>query len=138
MIMPHNTDKEMLDTYRSSATNSSMLALTSTFIPRPSNVDFDFGEIRRYFSQQANQPNGEVVETSKLVFETLTKKSLFTVVELRWKISGLVDDTTDPSTGEVDVRGVRSSNKAAIAEAAKVIPAITNKLSNTLQLWRGF
>lgn len=136
--MPHDSDRVMLETYRKNATDVSMLALTSVFIPRPTDADFDFGEIRRYFSQQANQLSGEVVETSKLVFETLTKKSLFTVVELRWKISGLANDTTDPSTGEVDVRGVRSSNKAAVAEAAKVIPAITNKLSNTLQLWRGF
>ncbi len=136
--MPHDTDRDMLDAYRKNATNSSMLALTSVFIPRPTDADFDFGEIRRYFSQQTNQSSGEVVETSKLVFESLTKKSLFTVVELRWKISGLANDTTDPSTGEVDVRGVRSSNKAAVVEAAKVIPNIGNKLANTLQLWRGF
>lgn len=136
--MPHDTDRDMLDAYRKNATNSSMLALTNVFIPRPTESDFDFGEIRRYFSQQTNQSSGEVVETSKLVFETLTKKSLFTVVELRWKISGLANDTTDPSTGEVDVRGVRSSNKAAVMEAAKVIPSIGNKLANTLQLWRGF
>ena len=135
--MPHNKDKDMMDTYRKNATNSSMLALTSTFIPRPSEADFNFGEIRRYFSQQANQSAGEITETSKTVFDALTKKSLFTVVELRWKITGPADDTTDPSTGEIDVRGVRSSNKAAVQVAAKVIPTITNKLTNALQLWRG-
>ena len=136
--MPHNENKNMADIYRKNATNSSMLALTTTFIPRPSEADFKFGEIRRYFSQQANQSAGEITETSKGVFDALTKKSLFTVVELRWKITGSADDTTDPSTGEIDVRGVRSSNKAAVQVAAKVIPTITNKLTNTLQLWRGF
>ncbi len=136
--MPHNEDQEMLDTYRKSAGNTSMLATTSVFIPVPSDADFDFGEIRRYFSQQTNQPNGEVIETSKAIFSTLSQRSLFTVVEVRWKISGLADDTTDPSTGEIDVRGVRSSNRAAVLEAAKVIPSITSKLTNTLQLWQGF
>lgn len=136
--MPHDQDREMLDTYRKNATNSSMLALTSVFIPRPSDADHEFGEIRRYFSQQANQSNGEVIETSKGVFNVLSEKSLFTVVELRWTISGDAEDTIDSSTGEVDVRGVRSSNRAAVKEAAKVISAITNKLANTLQLWRGF
>lgn len=136
--MPHNEDKEMLEAYRRNATNNSMLALTSVFIPTPTDHDFEFGEIRRYFSQQANQPNGEITETSKAVFTTLAGKSLFTVVELRWKISGMADDTTDPFTGEVDVRGVRSANKAAVQEAAKTIPAIISKLINTLQLWRGF
>lgn len=136
--MSHNEDKEMVDVYRKNATNSSMLALTTTFIPRPTADDFKFGEIRRYFSQQANQSAGEITETSKGVFDTLTKKSLFTVVELRWKIAGSADDTTDPNTGEVDVRGVRSSNKAAVQAAADVIPAITSKLTNTLQLWQGF
>ena len=136
--MPHDEDKAMLEAYRKNATDLSMLALTSTFIPRPTEADFKFGEIRRYFSQQANLLGGEITETSKAVFTALTKKSLFTVVELRWKITGPADDTTDPSTGEIDVRGVRSSNKAAVEVAAKVIPTITNKLTNTLQLWRGF
>ena len=136
--MPHDSDREMLETYRRNATNNSMLALTPVFIPRPTDADHEFGEIRRYFSQQANQPTGEVVEIIKGVFSTLSQRSLFTVVEIRWKISGLADDTTDPATGEVDVRGVRSSNKAAVLEAAKTIPAITTKLTNTLQLWQGF
>lgn len=127
----------MVDTYRKNATNSSMLALTSVFIPRPTEADFDFGEIRRYFSQQANQLAGEITETSKTVFDALSQKSLFTVIELRWKITGSADDITDPSTGEIDVRGVRSSNKASIQTATVVMPAIINKLTNTLQLWRG-
>ena len=135
--MPHDEDKDMLNAYRKNATDLSMLALTSTFIPRPTEADFKFGEIRRYFSQQANRSGGEITETSKTVFDALTKKSLFTVVELRWKITGSADDTIDPSTGEIDVRGVRSSNKAAIQVAAKVMPTIINKLTNTLQLWRG-
>lgn len=136
--MPHDKDKEMVDAYRKNATDFSMLALTSTFIPRPTEADFKFGEIRRYFSQQANIPGGEITETSKTVFNALTKKSLFTVVQLRWKITGSADDTTDPNTGEIDVRGVRSSNKAAVQVAAKVMPTIVNRLTNTLQLWRGF
>jgi len=48
--MPHDEDKAMLDAYRKNATDLSMLALTSTFIPRPTEADFKFGEIRRYFS----------------------------------------------------------------------------------------
>lgn len=128
----------MLDVYRKNATELAMPVLTSIFIPRLSDADIKFGEIRRYFSQQANQLAGEITETSKTVFEVLTKKSLFTVVELRWKIVGPADDATDPTTGEIDVRGVRSSNKAAIQTASKVMPAIINKLTNTLQLWQGF
>lgn len=135
--MPHNDDKEMLDAYRKNATNSSMLAVTSTFVPRPSSADFEFGEIRRFFSQQTNQPIGEITETSKGVFDTLTQKSLFTVVELRWKISGPADDTTDPVTGEVAAHGVQSSNSAAVQVASEVMPALASKLTNTLQLWRG-
>lgn len=131
-------DKGMVQTYRRVATNKSILALTNPFIPRPSESDYAFGEIRRFFSQQTNRSLGEIVEISKGTFDALQEKSLFTVVELRWKISGPAEDTTDTVTGEIEVRGVRSANSAAVRSAVKTIPAINKKLTNVFQLWQGF
>ena len=140
--MINNEEQRLIDTYRIVATSTSILATTQPFIPIPTDADFDFGEIRRFFSQQVNQLFGEIVEIAKGTFDGLQSKSLFITVEIRWKVSGLAEDVTsiDPITGveSVDVLGVRNANEAAVKQAAKVMPAIINKLTNPLQLWRKF
>ncbi len=132
------TDEEqMIITYKKVATSPSLLAVSSVFIPTPSEKDFTFGEIRRYFSQQANQPTGEINEISKGKFVNLQRKSLFIVVDLRWKISGPAESIFGED-GEIDIFGIREANEAAINQATKIMPAIKQKLTNLFQLWRGF
>jgi len=124
--------------YKEVATSRSMLAQTKTFIPIPTKADFEFGEIQRFFAIQANKSSGEIIEISKGRGSILSRKSLFTVVSLRWKISGPERNLINPETGDVDVFGVREANQAAIAVAAKTIPSLPRKLTNLLQLHRGF
>ncbi|KKN13663.1 hypothetical protein LCGC14_1004110 [marine sediment metagenome] len=139
--MVNKEERMIIDSYRKVSTGTSILAITSPFVPVPTDADFEFGEIRRFFSQQANQPFGEIVEIAKSTFTGLQQKSLFTVVEVRWKVSGPAEDTinVDPITGveTVDSLGIRNANEAAVRQAAKVMPAITSKLTNVFQLWRG-
>jgi hypothetical protein len=136
--MANTDDQQMLDTYRTVVGASSMLAIAPSFVPRPTAADYKFGEISRYFAQQTNQPNGEIIEIAKNTYDSLSVKSLFRVVNLRWRISGPANNTTDPITGEINVLGVMSANQAAIRQAAKTMPAIGRKLTNTIQLWNGF
>jgi len=140
--MAEHTDQRLINSYRNVSTSTSILAITSPFVPVPTDADFEFGEIRRFFSQQTNQPSGEIVEIAKSTFDGLQQKSLFIVVEIRWKISGPAEDTisVDSITGveSVDALGVRTANEAAVRQAAKIIPAIATKLTNPFQLWRGF
>lgn len=124
--------------YKETATSRAMLAQTKTFIPTPTKADFEFGEIRRFFTQQANKSNGEIIEISSGRASVLSRKSLFTVVSLRWKISGPERNLIDPSTGDIAVFGVREANQAAIAVAVKTIPSLPRKLTNLIQLWQGF
>ena len=133
------TEEERINrVYKEVAVSRSMLAQTKTFIPTPTPADFEFGEIRRFFTQQSNKSNGEIIEISKGRASTLSRKSLFTVVSLRWKVSGPERNLVNPDTGNVDVFGVREANQAAIAVAAKTIPSLPRKLTNLTQLWRGF
>jgi len=136
--MAKTEEQQMLDTYRSVAGSISMPVLASPFVPRPTPADYKFGEIHRYFAQQTNQPNGEIIEIAKNTHDSLSTKSLFRVVDIRWRISGPAYNTTDPKTGELSVLGVVSANQAAIRQAAKIMPAITRRLTNTVQLWQGF
>jgi hypothetical protein len=149
--MATKDEQSMIDTYRTVATSKSILAIASTFVPRPSEADFAFGELNRFFAQQANQKFGEIFEVSPSAFSALQQKSLYTTIQLKWKVSGPAENTveTDPDTGETVVDplsgkpivtslGVRQANKAAINEAAKTMPAIKQKLTNVFQLWQGF
>ncbi len=124
--------------YKESAKSRSMLTQTKAFIPTPTKADFEFGEVQRFFTQQANKSNGEIIEISKGKAGTLSRKSLFTVVDLRWKISGPERSLINPATGDVELFGVREANRAAIDAASKKIPALSKKLTNLTQLWRGF
>jgi len=133
------TERERINrVYKEAATSKAMLVQTKTFIPTPTKADFEFGEIRRFFTQQANKSNGEIIEISSGRAGVLSRKSLFTVVSLRWKVSGPERNLINPDTGDVDVFGVREANQASIVVAAKTIPSLPRKLTNLTQLWRGF
>ncbi len=106
------------------------------FVPKPTDKDYKVGEMRRYFAQQTNQPNGEIVEISKKQHDSFRKVATYRTVSVRWKISGPVKDRVDEDTGEVALVGVKSSNEAATRNAAKIIPNIKRKLNNPLQLYR--
>jgi len=108
----------------------------SPFRPKPTDKDYKVGEIRRYFAQQTTQPTGEITEVSKAQFEALKTNPLYRVVDVRWKISGPVEDTLDPETEEVKIVGAENSNKASIRIAAKTIPTIHRKLNNPLQFYQ--
>ncbi len=136
--MAETEEERIIRIYKAASTSKSMLVQTQAFIPTPSKADFKFGEIKRFFAQQTNKPNGEIIEISKGRASTLLKKSLFIVVDLRWKISGPERNLINPGNGDVDVFGVREANQAAIAIASKTIPTLPRKLTNLVQLWRGF
>jgi hypothetical protein len=114
-----------------------LVAQPAPYVPVPSEQDYEAGEITRYFAQQANQPDGEVLEISKQTFQALQRISLFRTVSLRWKVSGVLDDSFD-AEGRLERPGVETANVAAINIASKTMPAIKRKLTNPLQLWRGY
>ena len=116
--------------------STEMLSVAHRHIPRPAQKDYDFGEIWRYFAQPANRPNGEIIEVSKRTYVKLKAKNLYRVVALRWKISGPEED--DVRGENLVIRGVRTANQAAIDQAVKLMPTIQYKLTNLLQLWRGW
>ena len=113
-----------------------LTARFASFAPRPTAKDFTFGELTRYFVQQANQPTGEVTEVSQGTYTTLQSNHLFRSVAVRWRIAGPADDTHD-AAGRVVRPGIETANRAAVTNAAKTMPNITNKLTNLTQLWQG-
>jgi hypothetical protein len=130
-------ERELVETYLRIQTNLPFSDVVEPFIPRPSEKDFDLGEIQRYFAQQTNQKTGEITEISRQNFSALQGSSIYTTVSLRWKIAGPSEDTLDAKGARI-LPGVATANNAATGSAAKTMPSIRNKLTNPFQLWRGF
>jgi len=110
------------------------------FVPTPFQKDYDLGEIRRYFAQQANNKTGEIFELSKQDFAAAKLSPLYLTVSLRWKISGPAASARSTLKGKSirERSGIVEANTTAVKQAAKKMPAIAQKLSNPFQLWRGF
>jgi len=58
-----------------------------SFIPKPTDEDYKFGSINRYFVQKSNDKTQPVFEVSKQTFRT--KNNLYDYIKLNWLISGL-------------------------------------------------
>lgn len=125
------------ETYLAIKPPTNLVSQFPAFTPKPSDKDYELGEITRYFAQQTNQANGEITEISTQTYNTLQGVSLFRTVSLRWRISGPSTDAQD-FAGRIVRPGIERANKAAISSAAKVIPNIGSKLTNVFQLWRGY
>jgi hypothetical protein len=136
--MVNEINQELVDGYKKARGIVVMQASPTPFVPRPTKNDYKFGEIKRYFAQQANQENGIIIEISENQFTSLRKDPLFIIVSLRWKISGSRTDKTEEIAGQPvkTIVGVKTANEAAIRQAAKTMPGIRNKLSNPFQLHR--
>ena len=85
----------------------------------PSESDYRIGEITRYFTQRANNPNSEIFEISKEDSEN--ENSLYKYTIFQWRISG---------TREEVIR----ENQGTIKNLQREYPNIT-KVLFPLQLW---
>jgi len=134
-----NPDTEMIGAYLAAGgrrVDTQFLPYT----PKPSEKDYDLGEIRRYFTQQANNKNSEIFELSKQDFETAKLSPLYLAVSLRWKISGPATSVRKEVGGKMirERTGIVEANTTAVKQASKKMPALTQKLSNPFSLWRGY
>jgi len=133
-------NREMVNSYLAAGGSKAATVQFKPYVPVPTQKDYDFGEIRRYFAQQANNKVGEVFELSKQDFDSAKLSALYLTISLRWKISGPATSAYTMVEGK-SVRersGVVESNTTSVKQAAKRMPALTQKLSNPYQLWRGF
>jgi len=133
-------NKEMVKSYLAAGGSKIASVQFKPYVPTPTQKDYDFGEIHRYFAQQANNKTSEIFELSKQDFESAKLSSLYLTISLRWKISGPASSARTIVEGK-SVRersGVVESNTTAVKQAAKRMPAMTQKLSNPYSLWRGF
>lgn len=108
------------------------LQTPNTIVPFPSENDYDYGSIDRYFTQRANDSNGFVYEVDENEYNDLLQNPYWTVATMRWRISGPIDVVYGPN-GKLTDMGVKASNSASIAIASVKIKNIGLYLPNLIQ-----
>lgn len=111
------------------------LDIPKTIVPAPSDIDYEFGFIRRYFCQKSNDANSYLFEIDESEFRRLSESPFWKVVDIKWRIAGPIDRTYKDD-GSVSDLGVISSNKASIAFGASTIKNIGLYLPNLLQFYK--
>ena len=106
-----------------------------TIVPLPTESDYELGFIMRYFVRRANDLNGFIYEIDESTFEFYKNKPFWLVGELKWRISGPIDNVYK-SNGDIDDRGVINSNKTSIMYTSKILPNISLYLPNILQFYK--
>jgi hypothetical protein len=108
------------------------LNLPNTIVPVPTADDYILGYIRRYFIKKANDPSGFIYEVSSDVYGEYIENTFWVAETIKWRISGPIEETYKDN-GEIEDRGVRSSNKGAIGRASAKLKNIGLYLPNLLQ-----
>lgn len=94
-----------------------------TFLPNPSDTDYQSGFIKRYFIRKSNDKNGFIYEVS---YETSVKYEtipFWKIVSIKWRLDGTVEQ-------------VKESNKNSIALVAKEFPTLALYLPNLNQFYK--
>ena len=107
----------------------------NTIIPTPSESDYKLGFIKRYFVRRANDEYGHIFEISKDVYDKYSKSPFWITQQLKWRISGPLDQTFKEN-GDLNDMGVLNSNKISLSEASVGTKNLKLYLPNLLQLYK--
>jgi hypothetical protein len=102
-----------------------------TYIPKLELGDYNAGNVKRYFLQEAGNDTAPIFEVSQQTFGA--DLPYYKRVELEWRIIGDLEDKWDKGTY---YPSVITSNRKAINTAAKTMPAIRYYLVNLKQFWK--
>ena len=124
----------IIDSYKKLTSKSfnNLKENVKTSIPTPTDSDYKRGWVRRYFAQRTNDKGAPIYEVDSSQYTRLTSKDIFTVVTIKWRISGPRDAQYD-SIGNIMDKGVRESNRIAIQLVTDKIPNLKLYLPNLLQ-----
>jgi len=103
-----------------------------TFVPSPSETDYNKGYITRFFVQQTNDINSPIYEVSSLNFRRYSSSKGYKGASLRWRIKGPISVVFN-NNNEVSDKGVKQSNKIAISLISDKIKNLKLYLPNLLQ-----
>lgn len=104
-----------------------------SFIPNPSEKDYERGYINRCFIQKTNDKSSVIYEVNPSRLNYYTNKSTFVGVTLKWRISGNIkkDNLTN-----INEKTVKESNRISIQLVSNKIPNLKLYLPNLQQFYK--
>lgn len=107
------------------------LNLPNTYLPTPSNKDYNAGFIYRCVVSRINMV--EITEVSSDVFDKIDN-NFFKKVKFKWKITGPLKNQYDKNM--LTEQGVIDFNKKQIMELNKTMPGLIDIFNNYTQFYK--
>lgn len=105
------------------------------YLPILKDVDYRRGFVKRYFIQKTNDKGSPIYEISQRDRNRFITNSLYTIVELKWRIKGPMETQYD-SVGNITDKAVSESNRISIKLVSHLIPTLKLYLPNLLQFYK--
>ena len=114
-----------------------ILDYTPVVTPR----DKERGEILRYFTRPTHQQaHTDIQEIDAVTYNTLRSNKFYTVVQIRWNITGpQLDEVQLTESGDtIKIRsGVESGNQRIVKLADEKLPGLVNAITNYMRFYQG-
>ena len=109
-------------------------ALPSAIIPQPSKTEIQDGKIYRYFIKRKNDANILEIDLNQYTkwLNNVIDKKMYDSVKILWSIGGSIQDTHRHG---IIVPGVISNNMKQRSFGSRIIPGLTSRLDNLLELY---
>jgi hypothetical protein len=91
-----------------------------TYLPTPTDFNYNQGYITRYFLQKANDFDSPIYEVKQNALSKYDSNSFYNVVSLDWRLTGTKEE-------------IKKSNSASIRLASVKMPKIALYLPNLIQ-----
>jgi hypothetical protein len=103
--------------------------------PVPTQKNYEDGFLKRYFVQKSNDINAPIFEINQSNYAKLSPIADYSLVVLKWRISGSIDPVYD-DVGNILDFGVRESNKKTLEFYKEKIPGLKYRITNYLQFYK--
>jgi len=103
-----------------------------THVPKPTELDYQRGYIRRYFIQKMNDSLSPIYELDYDRFGSYKSNPYFISTSIKWRISGPKETKYDNKGNVVD-KSVSESNRITLKLASDKMPNLKLYLPNLLQ-----
>jgi hypothetical protein len=110
------------------------------YTPRPTKRERQFGEITRYFVRFTTHLSAaDILEVSNTTYTKLKRNPLYHTTNVRWRISGKLDDEFDLTNPHKPIRlytGVVTANKLSIELANEEMPGLKDYIAEKyIRFW---
>jgi len=123
------------ETYKSlQPTLNVTFATPSTITPQPTKSEILDGKMKRYFIKRKNDANVMEVDSNQYNnwLTNVIDKKMYDGVELTWFIGGTIQDEQRHG---INIAGVTTNNSKQRSYASRIIPGLSEKLANLLELY---